>query len=79
LFSFSTFVNADNGYCASTARYSNYKWIDTLSINGEEIQAPENDGYFEHINDAISIIPGENQITFTPDYSGQTYREKWKA
>lgn len=79
LLCFSTFANADNGYCTSAARYSNYEWIDTISINGEALQSPDNNGYFEHIDDVISINPGDNQITFTPGYSGHNYREKWQA
>ncbi|MBR9921146.1 MAG: S8 family serine peptidase [Bacteroidetes bacterium] len=53
-----------------------FEWIESFSINGQEILTGNNDGYYQHTDVAFNLTPGGTySFSIVPGFSDWTYPE----
>jgi hypothetical protein len=61
----------------SQANYSQYEWIDSVSINDQEFVSGANGGYKGHLDTPATMNYGKNTFTLNPGFSDYQYVEYW--
>ncbi|MGK0363803.1 MAG: hypothetical protein ACI85O_000856 [Saprospiraceae bacterium] len=78
----STEVTAETGcdpYCISSGESTQYEWIDNVHVEGADNLSGDNGGYANFTNIVFQGTSGFNNITLTPGFSGNNYREYWRV
>jgi hypothetical protein len=65
-------------YCPSSGESTAYEWIDNVEVNGMDNQSGDNGGYADFTNITFQGSTGYNDITLTPGFAGNNYREYWR-
>ena len=66
-------------YCPSSGQSTQYEWIDNVEVNNIDNQSGDNGGYANFTNIVFQGSSGNNNITLTPSFSGNSYREYWRV
>ena len=66
-------------YCPSSGESTAYEWIDNVDVNGMDNQSGDNGGYANFTNIVFQGSSGYNDITLTPGFAANYYREYWRV
>lgn len=67
-------------YCAAKGTYTNYEWINAVTVNGVQITSGNNYGYRDNTNMTLTARAGATTlITLTPGFRWGAYTERWSV
>jgi Leucine-rich repeat (LRR) protein len=73
-------VTAQLQYCSAGGQNTNYEWIASVSVNGQQNATSSDGGYGDHSSVEFSAAAGQNvAIELEPGFAGSSYQENWSV
>jgi len=64
-------------YCESEGRNTNYEFIQSVELNGQNNDSGDNGGYADFTANTLAVIGNANTIVLTPGFDDNAYNENW--